>query len=43
MTPTVSHVVFIPAVLLVGMWIGWVIGVRQARAEAERRERERRE
>jgi hypothetical protein len=43
MTPTVEHVVFIPAVLLLGVWLGWALGVRQARAEIERRERERRE
>jgi len=44
---TSSHFIFIPAVLLVGVIIGWVLGSRAARdayaAELRRREeRERR-
>ena len=28
--PTASHFIFIPAVLLVGMVIGWILGSRAA-------------
>jgi hypothetical protein len=45
--PPASHFIFIPAVLLVGIMIGWILGSRAARdayaAELRRREeRERR-
>jgi hypothetical protein len=45
--PPSSHFIFIPAVLLVGIMIGWILGSRAARdayaAELRRREeRERR-
>jgi hypothetical protein len=45
--PPASHLIFIPAVLLVGIMIGWILGSRAARdayaAELRRREeRERR-
>lgn len=37
-----SHFIFIPAVLLIGMMIGWILGSRAARdafaAELKRRE-----
>jgi hypothetical protein len=40
---TASHFIFIPAVLLVGIVIGWILGQRAARdafaAELRRRER----
>lgn len=40
--PTASHFIFIPAVLLVGIVIGWILGSRAARdayaAELRRRE-----
>jgi hypothetical protein len=39
--PTVDHVFFIPAVLLVGIAIGYVLGARAARAEMKRRAAER--
>ena len=29
-TPTAAHFIFIPAVLLIGMVIGWVLGSRAA-------------
>jgi len=29
--PTVEHLIFIPAVLLIGIVIGWVLGSRAAR------------
>lgn len=41
--PTASHFVFIPAVLLIGVVIGWVLGSRAAHdalaAELKKRER----
>ena len=42
---TSSHFIFIPAVLLVGVVIGWVLGARAARDAyaAELRRREERE
>jgi hypothetical protein len=42
-TPTIEHVLFIPGVLIVGVWIGFWLGARSARAELERREQRRRE
>jgi hypothetical protein len=42
MIPPVSHVIFIPAVLILGVIIGWILGSRAARdayaAELRRRE-----
>jgi len=41
--PTSEHIIFIPAVLLVGIVIGWVLGgkaARQAIAERAKRARE---
>jgi hypothetical protein len=42
MMPTAGHFIFIPAVLLIGIVIGWVLGSRAARdayaAELRRRE-----
>ena len=32
-----THVLFIPAVLLLGMTIGYVLGARAVRAEIERK------
>ena len=37
----VEHLIYIPGVVLVGVAIGYVMGARAARAEAERRRRER--
>ena len=43
--PTASHFIFIPAVLIVGVVIGWVLGSRAAQdamaAEMRRRENKR--
>lgn len=39
--PTVEHILFIPGVLLIGIAIGYSMGARAARAELERRQRER--
>jgi len=41
--PTTEHIFFIPGVLIVGIMLGFWIGVRVARNELERREKERRE
>jgi hypothetical protein len=43
--PPASHFIFIPAVLLVGIMIGWILGSRAARDAyaAELRRREERE
>ena len=43
--PSASHLIFIPAVLLIGLVIGWVLGSRAARDAyaAELRRREERE
>jgi hypothetical protein len=42
---TAGHFIFIPAVLLVGLVIGWILGSRAARdaylAELRRRERQK--
>lgn len=38
----VEHILYIPGILLVGLAIGYVLGARAARAEYERRRRERR-
>lgn len=34
--PTPEHFIFIPGVLLVGIVLGYVLGMRSARAELER-------
>jgi len=40
--PTASHFIFIPAVLLIGMVVGWILGSRAAHdayaAELKRRD-----
>jgi hypothetical protein len=40
--PTIAHVLYIPGVLLVGIAIGFVMGARAARAEAQREQERRR-
>lgn len=37
----VEHILYIPGVILVGLAIGYVLGARAARAEMERRKKER--
>lgn len=39
--PTAEHVVFIPGILLIGVFIGYMMGARAVRDEV-RREQERR-
>ena len=41
--PGPEHFIFIPGVLLLGTVLGWVMGSRAARAEAEKRRRRARE
>jgi hypothetical protein len=41
--PGPEHLLFIPAVLLVGITIGWVLGGRAARAQLEKQKRRARE
>lgn len=41
--PSAAHVVFIPAVLLLGMVIGYVMGARAVRAELAKRKASRKE
>jgi hypothetical protein len=36
-----EHLIYVPGVLLIGIAIGYVLGARAARAELERRRRER--
>ena len=36
-----EHVIYIPGLMLVGITIGYVLGARAARAELERRRKER--
>jgi hypothetical protein len=42
-TPGPEHFIFIPGVLLVGLVLGYVMGIRAARTEIERRRRRARE
>ena len=39
----VEHVIFIPAVLLVGTVIGYIMGVRATRADMEKKRRRAKE
>ncbi len=39
--PSIEHVLYIPGILLVGLAIGFRLGAKAARAELERRRRER--
>jgi hypothetical protein len=43
-TPTSAHILFIPGVLLIGMFLGFILGTRAARNQfdlARKREEER--
>jgi hypothetical protein len=40
-TPTVEHVVFIPGVLLIGVFIGYMMGARAVRDEVRRKQEAR--
>jgi hypothetical protein len=41
--PGPEHFIFIPGVLLIGITIGWVLGGRSARAQADEKRRRARE
>jgi len=41
--PTPEHFIFIPGVLFIGITIGWVLGGRSARAQAEQKRRRAKE
>jgi hypothetical protein len=40
--PSIEHILYIPGILIVGLAIGFRLGARAARAELERRAKERR-
>jgi len=40
--PSISHIIYIPGILLIGFAMGFRIGARAVRAELARREQERR-
>jgi hypothetical protein len=42
-TPGPEHFLFIPGVLLIGLVVGYIMGMRAARAEIDRRRRRARE
>jgi hypothetical protein len=42
-TPGPEHFIFIPGVLLIGIVVGYIMGMRAARTEIERRRRRARE
>jgi hypothetical protein len=42
-TPGPEHFIFIPGVLLIGIVFGYILGVRAARAEVDKRRRRARE
>lgn len=42
-TPGPEHFIFIPGVLLIGLVLGYILGVRAAKAEIDRRRRRARQ
>lgn len=42
MIPTVEHVIFIPATLLIGAFVGYMLGARAVREEIQRKREARR-
>ncbi len=42
MIPTVEHVIFIPGTLLIGIFIGYMLGARAVREEIQRKQAARR-
>jgi hypothetical protein len=42
-TPGPEHFIFIPGILLIGIVVGYVLGMRAARAEIERRRKRAKE
>ena len=41
--PTIEHILYIPGAILVGITIGFRLGAKAARAELDRRRREKKE
>ena len=41
--PTADHVLYIPAMLLIGAVVGYILGVRAARAELDKKRRRERQ
>lgn len=41
--PSIEHILYIPGILLVGIALGFRMGAKAARAEIERRQRQRRQ
>lgn len=39
--PTISHILYIPGVLLIGLALGFVLGAKAARAEMKKNEARR--
>lgn len=39
--PTISHILYIPGVLLIGLAFGFVLGAKAARAEIKQNEQRR--
>jgi hypothetical protein len=37
---TLGHIIYIPATILIGMLVGWILGGRAARAELLQKERQ---
>jgi hypothetical protein len=42
-TPGPEHFIFIPGILLIGIVVGYILGMRSARAEIERRRKRAKE
>ncbi|MFO0625168.1 MAG: hypothetical protein U0325_06075 [Polyangiales bacterium] len=42
MIPTVEHVIFIPATLMIGAFVGYMLGARAVRDEIRRKQEARR-
>jgi len=40
--PSISHIIYIPGILLIGFALGFRMGARAVRAELARRDQERR-
>jgi proteasome assembly chaperone (PAC2) family protein len=39
--PTISHILYIPGILLIGITLGFVLGAKAARSEAKQNEQRR--
>jgi ABC-type dipeptide/oligopeptide/nickel transport system permease subunit len=41
--PSIAHILYIPGIFLIGLALGFKLGAKAARAELERRQRQRRQ